>query len=119
MNLNQHLSIGGNAQQCQIVCGSAIALYTSSAKAACRCMIRHALCVWRSEIAHWSERGAPRLDRRERMGLNQQMIRRLGRVTTMTAFALVVLAACGEQPSEEVTRVPVTSEAAGEPTGCE
>jgi uncharacterized cupredoxin-like copper-binding protein len=55
-----------------------------------------------------------------RFRLNQLRVRRLGGMTAVAAFALVMLAACGgggeEAVTEDVTRVPVTSEAAGEAT---
>jgi uncharacterized cupredoxin-like copper-binding protein len=55
-----------------------------------------------------------------RFRLNQLKVRRLGGMTAVAAFALVMLAACGgggeEAVTEDVTRVPVTSDAAGEAT---
>jgi uncharacterized cupredoxin-like copper-binding protein len=52
--------------------------------------------------------------------LNKFKIRRLGGMTAAAAFTLVMLAACGaggaEEVTENVTRVPITSDAASEAT---
>ncbi|MGH2618591.1 MAG: cupredoxin domain-containing protein [Thermomicrobiales bacterium] len=83
---------------------------------------RHAFCETQGTVADTGERLLYCVSIAEAEGhLSRLRVRRGGMMTMVASFALVVLAACGGEPSleehlEDVTRVPTMSDAAAQAT---